>query len=67
MNKTIIDINGVVNLFNGHISKWTVYELVKRGEIPHVRLGNKKILFTEENVLAWFENYMSVVKPTIAK
>lgn len=37
------------------ISKYRVYELVRRGLIPSVRLGERQIRFDESRLLLWIE------------
>ena len=37
------------------LSKWTIYELVERNQIPYLRLGKRKIYFLEEKILRWLE------------
>ena len=34
------------------LSGWTVYDLARRREIPHVRIG-RRILFRHESLLNW--------------
>lgn len=36
------------------ISKWSIYEAVRRREIPHVRFG-RRVLFRKESLLAWLD------------
>jgi len=37
------------------LSIWTIYELVERKRIPHLRLGSRKIYFREEQIIQWLE------------
>jgi len=37
------------------LSIWTIYELVERKRIPHLRLGSRKIYFMEEDIYRWLE------------
>ncbi|MEN6560674.1 MAG: helix-turn-helix domain-containing protein [Acidobacteriota bacterium] len=37
-----------------HLSSWSIYEMVKRSEIPHVRIGGK-ILFHPAKICVWIE------------
>jgi len=37
------------------LSIWTIYELVERKRIPHLRLGSRKIYFREEQINQWLE------------
>lgn len=34
------------------LSKWSVYELTRRKEIPHIKIG-RRVLFRRESLLAW--------------
>ena len=34
------------------LSAWTVYDLVRRREVPHIRIG-RRILFRQASLLAW--------------
>lgn len=53
MNKKItLNVNEVAELLG--ISKSFVYQLVRAGELPAIRLG-KRILFTKERVVEYIE------------
>ena len=34
------------------LSEWTVYDLARRREIPHIRLG-RRVLFRRTTLLSW--------------
>lgn len=36
------------------ISAWTLYEWVKAGEIPHIKIG-KRVLFRRQTLLEWLD------------
>lgn len=52
----VLDIKEVVQLFDGHISEWMIRQMVASGEIPHFRMGNKKLLFDADKLKLWWEN-----------
>jgi excisionase family DNA binding protein len=37
-----------------HVSRTTLFRMVKKGEVPHVRIG-RKIYFVKEAVQRWLE------------
>jgi len=36
------------------LSEWSVYDLARRREIPHVRIG-RRVLFRRSSILGWLE------------
>lgn len=52
----VLDIKEVVEFFDGHISEWMIRQMVVSGEIPHFRMGNKKLLFDADKLKLWWEN-----------
>lgn len=36
------------------LSEWSVYNLVRRGEVPHIRIG-RRVLFRRSTLLAWLD------------
>lgn len=53
---TVLDIKEAVEFFNGKFSEWMLRQMVNKGEIPHFRQGNKKILFDADELKLWWEN-----------
>ena len=49
------------------VSYWLLLEMVKRKEIPHIRLGGNRILFRKETLDAWLseQESTSVAKPEL--
>ncbi|OAT82235.1 helix-turn-helix domain-containing protein [Desulfotomaculum copahuensis] len=37
------------------LSEWSVYDLARRHEIPHVRIG-RRVLFRRSSLMAWLES-----------
>lgn len=35
------------------IRPWTVYEMVKRGELPAIKIGNRIVRFRRESIENW--------------
>jgi len=38
-----------------HISRTTLFKLIKKNEIPHMKLG-RKLLFRKKDIDAWLES-----------
>lgn len=56
MSATFLSLPQVVERYAGVWSKWTLYELVRRGEFPHRKLpGRRELLFPLADLEA-FEN-----------
>lgn len=36
------------------LSAWTIYDLARRHEIPHIRVG-RRVLFRQSSLLAWMD------------
>ena len=53
----------VVERYAGVWSKWTLYELVRTGAIPHRKLsGRRELLFVEADLEAWEDGAPLTVK-----
>ena len=48
----LLDAVEAVAFLGNKISKWSLYELVKRGEIPHVKIC-RRIYFRASTLIAW--------------
>ncbi|OPX46332.1 hypothetical protein CLHUN_01480 [Ruminiclostridium hungatei] len=55
----VLDIKETVQFFDGHISEWMIRQMVASGEIPHFRMGNKKLLFDADKLKLWWENKLN--------
>lgn len=53
-NNNVLDINGAFDYFGGLISKWLLYEAVKRKELPHISIG-RRVLFRQSALDAWMQ------------
>ena len=42
--------------FEGNVSPGMLYDLVKKNEIPHVKLSGGKILFDADSLELWWQN-----------
>jgi hypothetical protein len=49
------------DFFEGNVSPGMLYDLVKKNEIPHVKLSNGKILFDADALELWWQN--KLLKP----
>lgn len=47
--------------FEGNVSPGMLYDLVKKNEIPHVKLSGGKILFDADALELWWQN--KLLKP----
>jgi|GEM_PF-1681184 len=36
------------------LSPWSIYDLVRRRQLPHIRIG-RRVLFRRESILQWLE------------
>ncbi|MDI6709473.1 MAG: helix-turn-helix domain-containing protein [Bacillota bacterium] len=43
------------------LSAWSIYNLVRRGEIPHIRVG-RRVLFRRSSILNWLEEQEQATK-----
>lgn len=50
----ILDVNGVSELLK--IGSQKVYDLVRTNKIPYKRIGERRLVFSESDVLHWFDN-----------
>jgi hypothetical protein len=46
----------IERIFNNQVSYWKLLNMAKRNEIPHIRLGKRKILFCEKTLAEWVRN-----------
>lgn len=53
MMENVLTVTEVAKLLR--ISKWSLYELVKRNEVPHLRLG-KTIRFDRQRIESFIKN-----------
>ena len=54
MRGAILDVSGVAELLK--IGSPKVYDLVRTNSIPYKRIGERRLIFSESDVLHWFEN-----------
>jgi len=52
IGREVLDVKGVKEFFGGEFSEWTIYNLVRRKEIPHIRVG-KRVLFRRQTLIKW--------------
>ena len=50
----ILDVSGVANLLK--IGTPKIYDLVRTNSIPYKRIGERRLIFSESDVLHWFDN-----------
>ena len=49
------------------LSKDMIYELCRRGEFPHIRVGNRKIIIPKRRLEAWLDGgILPPAEPTSA-
>jgi excisionase family DNA binding protein len=53
-SSTILDVGGVADLLK--IGSPKVYDLVRTNSIPYKRIGERRLIFSESDVLHWFDN-----------
>ena len=54
MSKSLTVNDVVDDFFEGKLSKSTVYELIRTGEIPAIKIGKGKFLFELEMLNQWW-------------
>lgn len=52
MDALLVDVDAAAKLLGG-INRQTIYRLVRRGELPAVRIGPKMIRFSPEELRKW--------------
>ncbi len=45
--------------FEGNVSEGLIYSLVRKGEIPHVKLSSGKILLDSESLELWWKDKLT--------
>lgn len=45
--------------FQGNVSEGMIYSMVKKGEVPHVKLSSGKILLDAESLELWWQNKLT--------
>lgn len=61
----ILDVSEVRReIFFDKLSDWTIYELAKKGKIPHFKIG-KRVYFRRSSLITWIaeQELASVAKP----
>ena len=54
VDRTYVGVDAVVQRYSGVHSRWSIYEMTRRFEIPHRKLdGTNKIIFLEAELDAW--------------
>lgn len=48
----LLDAAETVEFLDGKFSKWTLYELVKKGKIPHLKISGR-VYFRPEALVDW--------------
>lgn len=49
----LLDAAEAVEFLDNKFSKWTLYELVKKGQIPHLKIGGNRVYFRPEALVDW--------------
>lgn len=52
---TYIGYEGLQKLLGGIYSRSTLYSLVSRGQIPHIRLTPRSVAFEPDRIREWME------------
>lgn len=57
-------IEACEKFFNGHVSKTLLYEEIRRGHVPCIRMGKNHILLDRNELITWWQEQTEKSKQT---